>query len=547
MPQPEQLTIEQAISRAKKAAKRGNREVATQFYQAVLQQQPNHPLAKKGLRKLQKESRLRQPVQTRTTDPSKSEIDALIELCRLGHMARAEQSCEELLQTYPQSVLVTNVLGVALQRQGKLSEAVRALDRAIELKPDFAEAYCNRGIALKELGHLEKAVASFDSAVRYKPEFADAYFNRGNAQREFGRFEDALASYEKAVQLKPDFAQAYRSLGTLKHYEEDDARIGLMESLYANPGTHDEDRMEICFALAKAHEDLGDYDKGFKFLREGNQIRKQALGYDIESDKQLFARIKEDFAAGGLPLDMQPDEGPSIRPVFIVGMMRSGTSLVEQILASHSQVHGAGELEAMNQRAGPMLGELSATKIRALRSAYLDALAGLKVPERIITDKMPLNFRWIGFILSAFPEAKIVHLRRDPRATCWSIYKHYFPDEGNGYAFDMGDLADYYELYVDLMSFWHERFPDSICDVCYEDLTEKQEEETRKLLEFCDLEWEDQCLDFHKAKRAVRTSSAAQVRKEIYRGSSEAWKKYEQHLQPLVDRLAHSSAEPSSE
>jgi len=177
-------------------------------------------------------------------------------------------------------------------------------------------------------------------------------------------------------------------------------------------------------------------------------------------------------------------------------------------------------------------------EINRVHDGYLEKLTALKVPEKTITDKMPLNFRWIGFILSAFPEAKIIHLNRDPRATCWSIYKHYFK-KGNGYADDLGDLVEFYKLYIDLMSFWRERFPNAIYDLCYEDLTENQEQETRKLLTYCDLHWEMQCLDFHQTKRTVQTMSAAQIRKKMYQGSSEAWRKYAVHLQPLINGLGY--------
>jgi hypothetical protein len=231
-------------------------------------------------------------------------------------------------------------------------------------------------------------------------------------------------------------------------------------------------------------------------------------------------------------------------------MPRSGTSLVEQILASHTKVHGAGELGTLEELVRPILSnlpdqnisqgkcEISQNVINKVRDSYLERLIALKVHEKIITDKMPRNFLWIGFILSIFPEAKIIHLNRDPMGTCWSIYKRYFyATIGNGYAYDMDDLAEFYKLYIDLMSFWRERFHNNIYDLYYENLTENQEEETRKLLEFCELEWEEQCLDFHKTKRMVRTASAAQVRKQMYRGSSEAWRKYEEYLQPLVTAI----------
>ena len=216
---------------------------------------------------------------------------------------------------------------------------------------------------------------------------------------------------------------------------------------------------------------------------------------------------------------------------------------MEQILACHSQVHGAGELVFMERLASSILSiqsdhhKLSQNDIKRVHDGYLAKLTELKVPEKIITDKTPHNFLWIGFILSAFPEAKIIHLNRDPKAICWSIYKRYFSTRGHGYAYDLVDLAEYYKLYIDLMSFWRERFPNAIYDLCYEDLTESQEEETRKLLAFCDLQWENGCLDFHQNTRVVQTMSAAQVRKKMYQGSSEAWKKYAVHLQPLVNGL----------
>ena len=171
----------------------------------------------------------------------------------------------------------------------------------------------------------------------------------------------------------------------------------------------------------------------------------------------------------------------------------------------------------------------------SIRENYLDVLSGLNVPEKIIIDKMPLNFRYIGFILTAFPEAKILHMNRDPMATCWSIYKYYF--NGNSYSYNQEDLAGYYGLYKDLMSFWSKLFPNKIYDVCYEDLTIAQEVETRKLLEYCELEWDENCLNFYKNKTAMKTTSALQVRQKIYQGSSEVWKKYEAYLQPLIKGL----------
>ena len=177
--------------------------------------------------------------------------------------------------------------------------------------------------------------------------------------------------------------------------------------------------------------------------------------------------------------------------------------------------------------------------MNTLRDGYLQTLSALKTPEQVITDKMPLNFRYIGFIVSAFPEAKIIHLNRDPMATCFSIYKTYFSSLGNGYAYDLDDLSEFYSLYIELMSFWRARFPNRVYDIGYETLTENQEEETRNLLEYCGLKWESDCLNFHKTERVVNTASATQVRQRMYKGSSKAWKKYEAHLQPMTKALGY--------
>ena len=354
-----------------------------------------------------------------------------------------------------------------------------------------------------------------------------------------------------AIQLKPGNAEAHYHLSSLKKYEQDDPQIELMETLFIGSEPTEKDRMHLCFALAKAYGGLGEYNKSFSYYEEGNSLRNKQLNYDIGKDKRIISRIREIFSAEIPALDVTPDGDTSKRTLFIVGMPRSGTSLVEQILASHTQVYGAGELDTMRKLVLPILSnlpdnnfhqqksEIFLSEINTVRKEYLDALAALNVPEKIITDKMPLNFLYIGFILSAFPEAKIIHISRDPRATCWSIYNHYFSNRGNGYAYDMGNLAEFYNLYIEIMVFWRKRFPDKIYDISYENLTENQHDETHRLLEFCNLEWEENCLDFHNTKRAVITASSAQVRKKMYRGSSEAWRKYGGHLKTLLNDLGY--------
>ena len=537
----EQLTVNEAIAKAKKAVKRGQPAIAAKLYGAVLQQQPDHPVAKKGLRKLERQLRNR-----RSPDPDQKAIDALIGLIGSGQMDRAEKSCRALLADHPDSLVLMNILGIALQRQEKWSESVEILDKAIELNPDLVESYINRGIALRKVGRTDDAIASYSRAIALNSNYAEAYLNRGNVLKDAGQLQGAVTDYERALQLKPDFAEAHRALSTLKKYHAGDPQIVSMQRLLDGRSLAESDRMPLCFALAKAHEDLGDVDECFRMLQEANSLRKKQLGYDIDDDRQLFATIKALFAEGSAAAIPAVDTERSPRPIFIVGMMRSGTSLVEQILASHSNVHGCGELEFMNRMLTPMLAKLASADggegesdidYAAIRDSYIDSLVALDVPDAIITDKMPANFRWIGFILNALPEARIVHVNRDPIAACWSIFKHFFPDEGTGYACDLGDLADYYLLYRELMSFWRELYPGRIYELDYENLTENQEDETRKLLSYCELAWEEQCLEFYKTDRVVRTTSSMQVRRKMYSGSSDAWRQFDQHLQPLIADL----------
>lgn len=534
MPPAEQFTIDEALAKAKKAVKLGKHAVAAELYSAVLRQQPNHPLAKKGLRKLQRG----QSKRSRIAEPAQERINELVALLQAGQMEGAEQISRAMLAEFPTSLVVINVLGIALQRQGKLSDAVGIFDKAIELDPDVIETWVNRGIALKELGRVDDAVASYDKAIELKPDYAEAHFNRANLLKDIGHLDKAVSAYDRAITIRPGFADAHRSLSALKAYQPDDAQIGVMESLMKAAETTANDRVQLGFALAKAYEDLRQFDTSFDYLLEANRLRKEELRYDLQEDRMLFAAIKNLFAG---QVQVQPDAGATIaakKPIFIVGMMRSGTSLVEQILASHSGVHGAGELETLN-RLLAMMPDKAPADIGHVRAAYLDDLGALDVPEIIITDKMPLNFRWIGFILSAFPDARIIHVKRDPIATCFSIFKNYFPEDGNAYAYDLADLAEYHKLYTDLMSFWYQLYPDNIYDLDYERLTENQEEETRRLLTFCDLGWEDRCLEFYKTSRMVKTTSAAQVRKRIYKGSSGAWKDYRHYLEPLITGLGN--------
>jgi len=372
-----------------------------------------------------------------------------------------------------------------------------------------------------------------------------AHYNLGITLKESGQRDTAVKSLEKALAIQPNYVKAHHSLSSIKKFTKNDSQITLMQSLLSNSDLSQSERIQLCFALAKANENLGNQDEQFKFLHEGNRLCKEKLNFSLDDSKNLFSFIKELFSTLPTVIEQSLSFEPSTkRPIFIVGMPRSGTTLVEQIISSHHAVYGAGELTTLPTVVGPIARDhltqntnLSDSNFLSIRQQYLDALSRFDVPENVITDKLPLNFQYIGFILSAFPEAKIVHLKRDARATCWSIYKNNFHQKAIYYGNDIDDLAGFYGLYVELMDFWHQLFPDKIYDICYEDLTTNQEEETRKLLQYCELDWDENCLNFHTNKRAVKTASSLQVREKMYQGSSEAWKKHEAYLQPLIKAL----------
>jgi len=435
-----------------------------------------------------------------------------------------------------------NNLGIVYLDSKDLDNAVVHFEYAINFSDNFAEAHNNLGSTLQQKGLLEKALNSYKKSITLKPDYAQAHNNMGILLQKIGNNKAAILSYEKALDSDPSYALAHHNLSALKIYSEDDVHITQMKSSLSSSNISQSDRVHLYFTLAKVSEDLGDNDMLFEYLNEGNQLRKNALNFSFEN----YNLVIQNLFQSCLSEIKKTYKSSSVNPIFIVGMPRSGTSLVEQIISNHPKVYGGGEMRNLTDilipvlQGDPISGKINLTEevIYSIGRQYLDALSSFNTPENIITDKWPLNFRNIGFILSAFPDAKIVHLERDPIATCWSIYKHYFNDAGNGWAYNLDDIAEFYSSYKELMAHWHKLYPNKIYDLCYEDLTIDQENETRKLLKYCKLDWDKSCLNFHTNKREVETASAIQVRQKMYQGSSEVWKKYKSYLKPLIKRLS---------
>ena len=600
------LKTQRLLVRAKKLIKKGQLDEAQKIYSVVLSSSPDNKVAKKELSILHQrketgptKSQLDFVMQLYTSGqiqealsatqllikdfPNESLLFNISGACysEIGPIESTIESFENAISLNPKYAEAHYNLGVALQRANQLDNAVECYKKALNAKPAYPAAHNNFGLISLEQGNLNSAIKSFEWAVAYDPYYAEAHNNLGAAFQELHQFDSAIEQYKKAVTINPEYAEAFNNLGSsceslgfkeeaLNHYEkaisispsfaeahfnlsgikkysENDIQASKMRLLLSNDNLNQSDQILINFALAKANDDLMNRDEQFKFLNTGNRLRKEQLNYSIESYTDKHSIIKKIFSQKITPINKGLMNSVNFkRPIFIVGMPRSGTTLVEQIISSHHAVYGADELSAISELTASILEDpstyikngLSEKYLISIRQKYLDSLSIFKIHENTITDKWPLNFQYIGFILAAFPEAKIIHLQRDARAVCWSIYKHYFSGKGNGWAYSFGDLATFYASYSDLMNFWHELFPEKIYDINYEKLTTNQKDETKKLLEYCNLDWDDDCLNFHASKRAVKTASASQIRKKMYQGSSEEWKKYDKYIIPLIKNLS---------
>ena len=457
-----------------------------------------------------------------------------------GKLEKAIEAFKKALSIKPDYAEAYNNLGNALKEQGKLEKAIEAYNKALSIKPDYADAYVNMGNVLIDQEKLEEAIEAYNSALYTEPDNAEAYYNIGNALKDQEKLEEAKEAYNKALSIKPDYADVYLNLSLIKKYNEDDDQIISIQELYKREDLSKDARCNLAFSLAKIYEDIGKLDQAFSHLYQGNALRKNLMQYSIDQDIDFFNRLKETQPHFLINAKKIKDRSTKPKPIFILGMPRSGTSLVEQIISSHAKVVGAGELKYIAQFGKKLVVDPTSINIAAIsefRQKYLSEVSKLSNEKNFVTDKMPQNFHFIPLICAAFPEAQIVHVQRSAAAICWSNYTKYFSTKGLGYCYDLKDVVSYYALYSDLMDLWKSEYSDRIYDLNYEKLTTNQESETRKLIDHLGLDWEEACLSPHKNKRVVRTASKQQVRQKVYQGSSEAWRKFEPYLNGAFDSL----------
>jgi tetratricopeptide (TPR) repeat protein len=467
-----------------------------------------------------------------------------------GWLEDAIVSCREAIRLDPNIAEAHSTLGVALREQDKLDEAIAVQREAIRINPDFANAHCNLGGTLSEQGKLEEAAAAYRQAISLKPGYDVAHANLGQALAHLGRFSESRGAFEEAIRLAPAKVMYRRQLGELARLTPADPHLRHLESLLQSGARLSiENQIEAHFALGKAYEDIGRHELAFRHLLDGNALKRRQLSYDENAVLGMFDRIRSVFTSR-LVEKLGHAGHPSAVPVFVIGMPRSGTTLIEQILASHPLVFGAGELKHFEKAvksvlaaAGSMteypeaVAVMKKRNFSALGATYV-AQIGLLAPSAArIVNKMPHNYLFAGLIHLALPNAAIIHAVRDPADTCVSCFSRLFADRMN-YAYDLAELGRYYRGYRAVMSHWQRVLPPGrILEVKYEDVVAGLERQARRIVAHCGLEWDARCLTFHQSPRPVRTASAAQVRQPIYGDSVGRWRRYESFLGPLLSQL----------
>lgn len=506
-------------------------------------------------------------------------------LMDLGRLDEAVACYGRALDLAPQYAAGHYNLGNALLRLGRVDEAVVAYHTALGLEPEFVETYNNLGAALAQLGRNEAAMAVYDRAASLQQAgFENPLVNKALLLLESGRAVQSAAAIDQALVINPDSAAAWHMRCGLKKFTRGDPDIAAMEALLAGLGTPEvstsqaptpltstrqtftpqvstpqtsapsgpnlESRICLQFALGKAWMDVGDADRAFAHLDEGNRLKRSTFAYDSTATDRWIAGMAGSFTPE-LMQRLGASGHPGEVPVFVVGMPRSGTTLVEQILASHPEIYGAGELtlvEDMVARTSGRVDELCPPgdpqqlaallpdDLARLGREYAAQVCALAPGRRHVIDKMPTNFLYVGFIRAILPNARIIHCRRDAMDTCLSCYTKLFRDVK--FASELRELGLYYRAYASLMGHWRNLLsPERFTEVHYEDVVDDLEGQARRLVGFCGLPWHEACLDFHENDRPVRTASVTQVRQPIYRSSIGRWRPYARHLGPLLEAL----------
>jgi tetratricopeptide (TPR) repeat protein len=587
-------TNAEILARARQLHLRGNVTHALQLYRQALQQTPNDLDALYACGEAYQELRMFQQAAEcfqRILQVQPSHAEACTKLGNVllvqGNLDGAAERYQLALRLQPNHTEAHNNLGEVFVYQGKDDQALACFQHAVAIQPTEAVFHYNVGKTLKALKRSSEAIASFREAVRLRPDFGEAltklglllvadseydealvcfeqaarvlpreavvHSNLGNALLEAGNKKAASQHFREALRLDPDCIQALSRVAFTDLFRLSRDQLERIKLLLTQPQLRPRDASMLHFAYAHIRDRAKDYDEAFYHFREGNSLRRRLFhqagkAFNSHEHQQWIDRLVDTFT----PAYFQGVEGAGLAsqvPLFVIGMPRSGTTLVEQILSQHASVFGAGELQDFHRLVEALPGrsntvesypacvtDIDRQTIHNLAEEHLQRLTKLDQGASFVVDKMPLNFLHLGLIATLFPNARIIHCRRDPLDSCLSCYFQFFP--GMNFAWDLGDLGAFYRQYVRLMAHWGEVLPLRMMEVQYEDLVSNQEAVSRQMVAFCGLDWDDRFLAFHDNPRRVHTASTLQVRRPIYTTSVRRWQCYAKYLQPLIDSLA---------
>jgi tetratricopeptide (TPR) repeat protein len=515
-------------------------------------------------------------------DPARQRIAEAAVHHRFGRLKEAEKIYREILVRDPRNVEALRLLALVAFTAEQFGQAEKLLQRAVGIAPDFLPAWIDLSRAQLErldipaalasieraadqgprsaqvqiqkanvqarAGRHQEAIETYRRANELNPESVAGFLGLGNTLKTIGRQAEAIDAYRRATSLRPEVSEAWWSLSNLKTFRFEDRECAAMERQLEAPGLPDEARVQFCFALAKALEDRGDFARAFELYDQGNRTRRAMEQYDPVQTEVINERIRKVFDADFLARHSGCGY-PDPAPIFVVGLPRSGSTLLEQILSSHSLVDATHELPEVG-RLIQQINRDSKDKITypeavsafddvawaALGRSYIDATRQYRHQAPRFIDKNPNNFASIGLLSIALPNARFVNARRYPLDTCLSCYKQLFA-RGQPFTYDLTELGEYYLEYARVMAHWHAVLPGRVLDVHYESVVADQGGQARRLLEFCGLPWEDACLRYYETERAIRTASSEQVRLPIYDSSVGIWRRYERELAPLIEIL----------
>ncbi len=513
-----------------------------------------------------------------------AEIKQVTSLLKEGRSDAALARCDSLIRRFPKSMDIRLLASSVEQQRGDFDRMLERAGEALALAPAHAGAqfrvlecqlYCGQADrVIATLGELEASAGADHALLARIAEFythctrhADALrclrratelqpdnpaylFSLAAALIATGELESAERTLDLVIALDSHDYDAYRNRSTLRTQAADNNHIDELLGLLQRGVRRPAGEAQLCYALSKEYEDLGDYERAFSYLQRGAEKRRSLMSYRVASDVSAMQTIRQAFDESLLRSEPKGDPRPG--PIFVMGLPRSGTTLVDRIIASHSEVSSLGEINdfaySLMRTAGGSGGKTSLIErsttldFRLLGQRYIDSTRAYGAGTPYLIDKTPLNYLYIGLIHLALPNARIVHIRRTPMDSCYGMYRTLFR-AGYPFSYDIDDLARYYIAYRELMDHWHSAIPDTFLDIGYEALVTDQESVTRDIIDYCGLTWEPACLEFHRNKSPVATASSAQVRQPLYRDALERWRRYEQQLQPLAERLEAAGIE----